>query len=343
MVDAKSPEPTAPWWATLIAIVLTAVVSVMGTVYALGSGPSVPGAPAGVASLVADTITYIPHIMLLFGVLADMFTYEGVYSIPSLVGILSIVGNWILRFFWRGLGAILEKTKVIATETAAPAEKTLKTTGAFSSTPLTPAQRAKAFRGGAEAGTGTTGKSFFQDYDGCNVQGFSSLASAYAPQTLVVTATIFMYYLFDIVSNRGWLNALGGILFFAVVYVGQAFVIKSCKPPEGQTQFTMMQQALMALAEGTLMGGLSYSVVAAYYPTRLPTSVISPFPRRSKADLTPSADGGWVDADGNPYLILGNGQAVPDMATEEARKKFAGIVGETLGSGTKAVSSDCKA
>ena len=50
----------------------------MGTVYALGSGPKTPGAPAGVASLVGDTITYIPHILLLFGVLADMFTYEGV-------------------------------------------------------------------------------------------------------------------------------------------------------------------------------------------------------------------------------------------------------------------------
>lgn len=321
-------QGSAPWWATLIAVVLTAAVSVMGTVYALGSGPKAPGAPAGVSSLVGDTITYIPHIMLLFGVLADMFTYEGVYSIPSLVGILSIFGNWVLRFFWRGLGTILEKTKVVGSEPT-------QTGGAGSRAPQT-----------FERGVGTTislpPQKFFQDYDGCNVQGFSSFASSYAPQTLVVTATIFMYYLFDIIGNRGWLNALAGLLFFGVVYSGQAYVIKSCRPPAGERPFTMTQQALMALAEGMLMGGLSYSVVAAYYPTRLPSSVISPFPRRSRQDLKPGPDGSFVDSDGNPYVVLPNGQAVPDLSSAESRKRFADLAGANLGTGASAVPGSCK-
>jgi hypothetical protein len=344
MAETKSTEPTAPWWATLIAVVLTAAVSVMGTVYALGSGPKTPGAPAGVASLVGDTMTYIPHIMLLFGVLADMFTYEGVYSIPSLVGILSIFGNWILRFFWRGLGTILEKTKVIATETA-PGERTLTPgtfTSASSQATTAEARRRLGQKGGVESGITTDARTFFKDYDGCNVQGFSGWASSYAPQTLVVTATIFMYYLFDIVSNRGWLNALAGILFFGVVYVGQAYVIGTCKPLTGEKPFSSVQQSLMALVEGILMGGLSYSVVAAYYPTRLPSSVISPFPRKTQADLKLGPDGSYVDSDGNPYVILPNGQAVPDLSSADARKTFAEIAGANLGTGAPALPGSCK-
>ncbi len=345
MTTAKSAESTAPWWVTLIAVAVTAVASIMGTVYALGSGPKTPGAPAGVASLVGDTITYIPHILLLFGVLADMLTYEGGYSIPSLVGILSIFGNWVLRFFWRGLAAILQKAKIIATEDPTAATG-VKTPGVFkpATTQATAAEGRKLLmKGGAgtEAGIGTEAKRFFQDYDGCNVQGFSGWASSYAPQTLVVTATIFMYYLFDIINNRGWLNALAALLFFMAVFVGQAYVVGACKPVGTDKPFSVTQQSLMALLEGAFMGGISYSVVAAYYPTRLPSSVISPFPRRSRADLQPGPDGGFVDADGNPYVVLPNGQAVPDFSDAEARKKFADLAGETLGTGQQATPGTC--
>jgi hypothetical protein len=336
MAEPKSTETTTPWWVTLIAVAVTAVASVMGTVYALGSGPKAPGAPAGVSSLVGDTITYIPHIMLLFGVLADMFTYEGVYSIPSLVGILSIFGNWVLRFFWRGVAGILEKAKIIATEPASGA-KPAQMGGVVARTPA----------GKVDAGVGTTlsipamDKRFFQDYDGCNVQGFSGWASSYAPQTLVVTATIFMYYIFDIVNNRGWLNALAGLLFFSAVFAGQAYVVGACKPVGTDKPFTVTQQTLMALVEGILMGGLSYSVVAAYYPTRLPSSVISPFPRKSRNDLKPGPDGSFVDEEGNPYVILPNGQAVPDLSDADARKRFAEIAGANLGTGQQAVPGSC--
>jgi hypothetical protein len=338
MTEAKSTESTAPWWVTLIAVAVTAVASIMGTVYALGSGPKAPNAPAGVASLVGDTITYIPHILLLFGVLADMFTYEGVYSIPSLVGILSIFGNWVLRFFWRGLAAIMDKgKKIVSGDETASVARPGQVGGVVSRAPA----------GKVDANVGTTvsiptmDKRFFQDYDGCNVQGFSGWASSYAPQTLVVTATIFMYYLFDIVNNRGWINALAALLFFMAVFVGQAYVVGACKPVGTDKPFTVVQQSMMALFEGAFMGGLSYSIVAAYYPTRLPSSVISPFPRRSRADLTPGPDGGFVDADGNPYVVLPNGQAVPDISSAESRKTFADLAGQNLGTGQQAVPGSC--
>jgi hypothetical protein len=317
----KPLYPDTPWWASLVAVLVTAVVSVMGTAYALGAvspgAGSVPG-PPGVASLVRDTITYIPHIMLLFGVLADMFTYEGVYSIPSLVGILSIFGNWILRYFWRGIGTILEKTAVIA-----------------KSQPVAPPTR-----GGAAAPV-PTGPSFFKDYDGCTVQGFSSFASPYAPQTLVVTATVFMYYIFDNVTNRGWLNALAGILIFGAVFLGQAFVVKQCPITPGEPSFTMTQQVLMSLVEGLLMGGLSFSAVAAYSPSRLPSSAISPFPRKDRSELTLNPDGKYVDENGIPYVILPNGQTAPDLSSMESRATMASLAGENLGTGAPAMPGNC--
>ena len=103
--------PDTPWWASLIAVLVTAVVSVLGTAYALG-GLSAPSGsvPGGIA---IDTITYMPHILLLFGVLADMFTYEGVWSIPSLVGLLSVFLNYFMQYFWKGLQEICSSGKEI--------------------------------------------------------------------------------------------------------------------------------------------------------------------------------------------------------------------------------------
>jgi hypothetical protein len=83
-------------------------------------------------------------------------------------------------------------------------------------------------------------------------------------------------------------------------------------------------------------------VVAAYYPTRLPSSVISPFPRRSRQDLKPGPDGSFVDSDGNPYVVLPNGQAVPDLSSAESRKRFADLAGANLGTGASAVPGSCK-
>ena len=157
----------------------------------------------------------------------------------------------------------------------------------------------------------------------------------------MVTATVFSYYLFDNISNRGWINSIAGILFFLAAYIGQSFVIGQCAPPPGGKQFSTTQQSLMAMVEGLIMGGLSYATVAAYYPTRLPSSVISPFPRKSRADLTVGPDGNYVDSEGNPYIVLPNGQAMPDLSSAEARKKFAEIAGANLGTGAAAMRGSC--
>jgi hypothetical protein len=318
----KPLYPDTPWWAILIAVFATALVSVLGTAYALG-GVSVPSGPTSLppaASLVIDTITYFPHILLLFGVLGDMFTYDGVWSIPSLVGLLSIFLNYFMKYFWLGLQSLFTTAKKVA-------ETGTNVTGQ------------PAIVGGAGVAA------FFKNYDGCSVQGFEGFATEFAPQTLVVTATVFCYYIFDLVRNRGWLNSLAAILIFGMVFLGQVAILSttasggSC----GTGAYGGSVQALMALFEGIVFGGSAYGIVQTYYPTRLPTSTISPFPRRDRSDLTLGPDGKMYDADGYPYVVLPNGQTAPDMSSAQSRQAFASVVGNALGSGTPAVGAGCNA
>lgn len=312
----KPLYPDTPWWAILVSIALTAIVSVMATAYALGgiSAPSAGVPPA--AGIVIDTITYMPHILLLFGVLADMFTYQGVWSIPSLVGLLSVFFNYFMQYFWKGLQELWSSGQEVA-KVGTPPIVGGKRGGAI----LTPA--------------------FFKNYDGCSVQGFEGWRTDFAPQTLVVTATVFCYYIFDLVRNRGWVNSVASILMFGTVYAAQTGVLimsGGCGGPYGN-----FSQSLMALFEGIVFGGSAYGIVQTYYPTRLPSTTISPFPRKDKSELTMGPDGKMYDTDGYPYVILPNGQAVPDLSTQQARNAFAEVAGNNLGTGTPAKTSSCNA
>jgi hypothetical protein len=312
----KPLYPDTPWWASLIAVFFTAVVSILGTAYALGALKGTPGAslpPA--ASLLVDTLTYFPHILLLFGVLADMITYDGVWSIPSLVGIISIFANFLMKYFWIGIQSFVTTSKEVVVNI-----------GRQRNTTPTPPQSA-----GAEQG------SFFRNYDGCSVQGFEYFATEFAPQTLVVTATVFCYYIFDLVRNRGWLNSLAAILVFASVFIGQVAILSTC----GNSPYSGTLQAMMALFEGIVFGGSAYGIVQTYYPTRLPTSTISPFPRRSKDDLKLGPDGKMYDEDGYPFIVLPNGQTVPDISGKKAKDAYATLLGNNLGTGAPAKEASC--
>ena len=312
----KPLYPDTPWWASLIAVFFTAVVSILGTAYALGRLKGTPGAslpPA--ASLLVDTLTYFPHILLLFGVLADMISYDGVWSIPSLVGILSIFANFLMKYFWIGIQSFVTTSKEVVVNI-----------GKQKATTPAPPQSAGAGPG-----------SFFQNYDGCSVQGFEYFATEFAPQTLVVTATVFCYYIFDLVRNRGWLNSLAAILVFASVFIGQVAILSTC----GNSPYSGTLQAMMALFEGIVFGGSAYGIVQTYYPTRLPTSTISPFPRRSKDDLKLGPDGKMYDEDGYPFIVLPNGQTVPDISGKKAKDAYATLLGNNLGTGAPAKEASC--
>ena len=249
-----------PWWGALILAILTAVVSVVATIYLKGGNRPKIGAPSN--SFFTDTITYIPHILILFGVFADIFTLKGVYSIPSLIGILSMPASKLMSYVWSGLNTLVFdiiamvtswfSTKPVAAAMSAPLFTGTSTTGATKDMKA-PAQTGLA--GGA-----------ITNYIGCNVQGFEGVASPFAPQTLVVTATIFAYYMIDLLVNRSATEAAATIVAFLAVYGTQAAVITACQPG--------YWPPLTALAEGILFGGGAFGVVNASAPERLPSSVL---------------------------------------------------------------------
>ena len=310
-------------------------------------GPSATQ-PLGLMSFVTDTLTYIPHIMLLFGVLADMLTYQGVYSIPSLIGVLSLVLNYLMKFFWVGVSDMFVKIADLFSGKggdsgpgegiAKAASAAVAAVGLGDGSPGKPANpRASAPGRNILSGGGK----FFEDYDGCSVQGMSFLRNPYAPQTLVFTATVFSYYIFDLIQNRGWTNATATIVLGGILFGAQASVIGSCA--QSADEPSRVTQIIASLSEGLLFGGVGYSVVQSYFPGRLPSTAVSPFPKKTPDELTPAANGGFKDTEGNPYVCLPNGQCYPDLSSTESRKAFADIAAANLGTGMSAVPENCSA
>lgn len=351
----KPMYPDVPWWSVLITALVFSIVSVIGTVVLMRSGLSAPGGTfqmPSAAGLALDTLVYMPHIILLFGVLGDMFTYDGVWSIPSLIGVFSIFVNFIFRYFWIGLDELWATATDVVKKGASGAAGSSSTSSGSGPIPVKsfspfgnfPEVRFGSSRnktGGAKGSYGTT-------YDGCSVQGFETFASEYAPQTLVVTATVFSYYCFDLVQNRGWINSIAAVTAFILTYIGQVAIIATtnagggCEVP-GRTPYTAVSQGIRALTEGVLFGGTSYGIVKTYYPTRLPSSTVSPFPRKTAADLTMGPDGKMRDADGFPYVVLPNGQAVPDLGDKASRQAFGSMASKNLGTGVPANAAECNA
>lgn len=307
-------------WSIPVTFVLSSVISIVATVmyfrYAATRATGVPPPPSGPVSLIKDTISYLPHILLLFGVIADMLTYEGVYSIASFIGLLSIPINWFFKFFWSGILDGLFGLAALASGQQPPAP-----VQAQAQAPAQP----------------STGK-LFETYNTCEVQGFGGMRSPFAPQTLVVTATVFFYYVFDIINNRGWVNATATFLLFFVLYGAQMFVMDDCSKADDTVKNKWLKGAI-AFFEGLFIGGTSYAVVQANYPNRLPSSIVSPFPRKTRSDLKEGKEGKFVDGDGNPYVCLANGQCYPDMSSNESRKAFAEIASRNLGTGSAPVTT----
>ena len=285
-VAPPPPAKDVPWWGALILAILTAIVSVIATLYWVkGTRPSVPGAPPGVGVLFTDIITFLPHILILFGVLADIFTLQGVYSIPSLIGLASIPIHYVLQFLWTGVAGLIGDIYKMAMTTPeeAAAAKPL-----FTGTSTKP-----GMAGGAMSA-----------WAGCEVYGFEGLKSPYAPQGLVVTATIFWYYLIDLWSNRHGLDSTATALAFPLFFGLQVMQLKTCDDLAGSVAI----KSLIALAEGLLIGGSGYGIMQASAPNRLPSSILPQGP--SLSSLTKNAAGEYVDAEGNVYIIGPDGRPI---------------------------------
>ena len=302
-VKPPPPPSDVPWWGALILAILTSIVSVIGTILFLrGQKPAVPGAPPGIGMIFTDMITFLPHILILFGILADIFTLQGVYSIPSLVGLSSIPLHYVMQFLWTGVAAFLGDVYKMA----------MTAPEAASSTPL--------FSGtntGANVGNAPRTGGAMSAWAGCEVYGFEGLKSPYAPQGLVVTATVFWYYLLDLFMNRHGLDSVATALAFPLFFGLQVMQLKTCDNVAG----SVVIKSIIALAEGFIIGGTGYGIVQSTIPDRLPSAVLPQGP--SLSSMTKNADGSYTGADGKIYVVGPDGRPIPQSFFTDTAKSSA--------------------
>lgn len=103
-------------------------------------------------------------------------------------------------------------------------------------------------------------------YPGCSLTGLDTTKGV--PETLVITASILSYYIFDLMFNLSVLDAAGAIAVSMFLFGGQAMAISDCMESVGS------QSALAGLS-GLIIGGAAYSVIGYSAPTYLPSNVIA--------------------------------------------------------------------
>jgi hypothetical protein len=315
-VEAPPPPPDAkdvPWWGALILAILTSLVSVIATIYYLrGSALAVPGAPPGLGLIFTDAITFLPHILILFGVFADIFTLQGAYSIPSLIGLLSIPLHYVFQFLWSGVAAFIgDIIKLINT---VPAAASSASTPLFSGTDT-----------GASVGRAPVTGGAMSAWNGCEVYGFQSLQSPYAPQGLVVTATIFWYYLLDLSMNRNPLDTIATALAFPLFFGLQIWQLSSCE----KFSESVAAKSAIALVEGLIIGGTGFGIIQSSIPDRLPSAVLPTVPRLSS--MTKNPDGSYTDSDGNEYVIGPDGRPISKKFLAQASNPILNSAGGGVG------------
>lgn len=304
------PPKDTPWYGVLVVAIVVSFVSVVGTLYATRP----PAAPdtTSFASLLTDSITFLPHILILFGVFADIFTMQGAYSIPSLVGICSIPINFLMKYVLDGVNVMaVDLLSIIATRragTEAPAAAAGAAAAAaalLTGTPSSASSRASTGTGGFRGGA-------MSAWDGCEIKGFEYFKSEYAPQGLVVTATIFWYYLLDLMVNRNPLDSVLTWLAFILFFGLQAMQLKDCEIMKG----SFFVKTFIALAEGFIIGAIGYGIVQSTIPTRLPSAVLPQGPNITS--LKKQSDGTYKDDAGNDYIVGPDGRPIAKSFIESA-------------------------
>jgi hypothetical protein len=167
-------------------------------------------------------------------------------------------------------------------------------------------------------------------WSGCEIYGFQSLQSPYAPQGLVVTATIFWFYLLDLWMNRNGLDSVATALAFPLFFGLQVWQLSSCE----KFSESVAAKSAIALVEGLIIGGTGYGIIQSSIPDRLPSSVLPTVPRLSSMRKNP--DGSYTDSSGNEYIVGPDGRPVSKKFLAQATNPIlnsSGVTGGGLGSG----------
>uniref|UniRef100_A0A6C0JIU8 Uncharacterized protein n=1 Tax=viral metagenome TaxID=1070528 RepID=A0A6C0JIU8_9ZZZZ len=238
------------WWQSLLLAFACTLAGVIAAVTA--TMPQVDAKGVAVASWVGDLLKLVPHALMLFGLMADAITYDGVYWTSTIVGLSAIPLHGQLEYIVNGLIVLFDKLMAGLTASA-PAKPA-------SGFPATPNPGGGGMRGGVEP------------FTGCNITGGDMDKTHRTTQSLVVTASIISYFFVDLWLNRGVINALGVLTLGILLMGGQAMVISKCFKDADDKSLTA--GILYAMVFGLIIGGGYFSFFQSFYPMYLPSTVI---------------------------------------------------------------------
>ena len=225
MSDPNAPAPRGllNWWQGLVLAIASALIGVAGAVAIMkGTGASSSG-----PSWAMMILRFVPHFLMLFGILADAFTYEGVYWTGTMVGVVSIFAGPMLDYIGKGLVGLAAKL--------------------FSKgTPPPPT-------GGGE-------------YPGCEIMSETAVATG-SPQTLTVTASILSYYILDLVTNLSLLDAAGAIVAGMVLFAGQVAAISDAACVKDRVAMAAFMSGMYGLIIGGISFMIIGSVAPNFLPS----------------------------------------------------------------------------
>jgi hypothetical protein len=234
------------WWQSLL-LAFSCTLAGLIAAYSAMSGVSIGSDGMSSVSWGKDLLKLTPHALLLFGLMADAITYDGVYWSSTIVGLCAA-----------GLHSPLETVTNSLFELLSNIGKNV--TGA--ATPAQPKGGARMHGGG--------------EYNGCTVTGAEGIPDNFhTAQTLVVTVSVISYFFFDLWLNRGIINSLGTLVAGILLLIGQAMAIsETCFSAADKDKRTITSGVLYAMLFGTLIGGGFYSFFQSFYPMYLPSTVI---------------------------------------------------------------------
>lgn len=209
---------TSMGWGVLIGLVCGSFATLL-VLYFMRAGT-----PGGVPSDFVRVFQHFPHALLMFGIIADIFTLTGAYSYGTFLGLLSIPVNWALGFGWTGLFTIVGGAQLPDWMFGRPPTPT----------------------GGHRGGS-------LEDGDLIEFVKTSS-----APQNLVIIATIMFYYLLDIGLNRSAGDMIIALTMALVTFFGTAAVNTYADAP---TPLEKTFKTAISLANGLVVGGIGFLVM----------------------------------------------------------------------------------
>jgi hypothetical protein len=244
------------WWQSLLLAFACTLAGVIAAVMATTPGKD-PITGMAVSSWVNDLLKLVPHALMLFGIMADAITYNGVYWTSTIVGLSAMPLHGQLEYLINGLVVLFEKM-MAGLSGPAPGDEP-------NSNPVFEVQmKGRGARGGAGP---------LPPFTGCGIMGGTIEKEHRTAQSLVVTASIISYFFMDLWLNRGIINALGVLTLGILLMGGQAMVISDCFKGFDPDK-SLTAGVLYAMVFGVIIGGSYYAFFQSFYPMYLPSTVI---------------------------------------------------------------------